>query len=242
MPDIRRVDLHVHSPHIPTDYRDADSTEPRHLVEAAIAAGLDVIAVTDHFAIDYAERVRRAAREESARTGKRLLVVTGSEVRVSHDGEEVHLVVTFPDAVAAERFRALCAWMRVESSTADVACLPGCVVEADPVEVVWEVDRLGGMSHIAHADRRFGSYRLLDSPLFDRLVTETPIAAVEFIDDSEASLLEGRLRDVPAIRSSDAHAPGEIGRRHTVLRMEELSYEGLRSALRSRFARRRATR
>lgn len=72
-----RIDLHTHS-------RASDGTQsPEELVRAAAAAGLDVLALTDH---DTAAGWARAA-QEAERVGVRL--VRGMELSTRHDGHGV---------------------------------------------------------------------------------------------------------------------------------------------------------
>jgi len=71
-PDPERIitlDAHVH-----TDASYDCSTTPERVVEAALAAGLDAVAITDHDAVDGARRAVAAA------AGTDLLVVPGAEV------------------------------------------------------------------------------------------------------------------------------------------------------------------
>jgi hypothetical protein len=74
------ADLHTH-----TTYSDGRAT-PAELVEAAEARGLSALAVTDHDTVDAWPDVQAAAR----RCGIELL--TGVELSVVDDGEEVHLL------------------------------------------------------------------------------------------------------------------------------------------------------
>jgi predicted metal-dependent phosphoesterase TrpH len=81
-----RIDLHTHS-------RVSDGTEsPGDLVRAARAAGLDVVALTDH---DTA-----AGWDEAAATAREVGIelVRGMEISTLHQGRSVHLLGYLPDA------------------------------------------------------------------------------------------------------------------------------------------------
>ncbi len=80
-----RIDLHTHS-------LASDGTEsPGDLVRAAAAAGLDVLAITDHDTADgWAE-----AAEVAVEVGVEL--VRGMEISTRHDGRAVHLLAYLPD-------------------------------------------------------------------------------------------------------------------------------------------------
>lgn len=80
-----RIDLHTHS-------RASDGTDtPDELVRAAQAAGLDVLAITDH---DTAEGWAEAAKA-AAETG--ITLVRGMEISTRFAGQGVHLLAYLPD-------------------------------------------------------------------------------------------------------------------------------------------------
>jgi predicted metal-dependent phosphoesterase TrpH len=79
-----RIDLHTHS-------TVSDGTEsPAEVMRAAAAAGLDVVALTDHDAVDGWEE----AGAEAARLG--LEFVPGIEVSCRHKGVSIHLLAYWP--------------------------------------------------------------------------------------------------------------------------------------------------
>jgi PHP family Zn ribbon phosphoesterase len=227
------VDLHNHSPHVSGDYHGPADTSSRDLVLAALDAGIDVLAVSDHFSVAYAEKVLAAADEESLRSGRRLTVLPGAELKVRWRDDEVHLIAIFEPARAEHRFAALQLVLGMAPGD-DPAMLHRVTVEHDPVAAARAIEALGGICHVAHADRRFGDYRLLDRPLMRRLLDEAPIAAVELVHSSNESVVRALTsRPVCCIRSSDAHSPSEIGRRRTELVLSEPTFQGLREALRT---------
>jgi predicted metal-dependent phosphoesterase TrpH len=80
-----RIDLHTHS-------RASDGTQsPEELVRAAAAAGLDVVAITDHDTAEGWDEAEATARE----TG--IALVRGMEISTRHDGHGVHLLAYLPD-------------------------------------------------------------------------------------------------------------------------------------------------
>lgn len=81
-----RIDLHSHS-------TASDGTQtPAEVVELAEAAGLDVLALTDHDSADGWAEATQAAR----RVG--ITLVRGIEISTKHDGAGVHLLAYLPDA------------------------------------------------------------------------------------------------------------------------------------------------
>lgn len=226
------LDLHTHSPLVPTDYRGPIETTARTLVETALAAGLGAMAVTDHFSVRYVEHVEEAAARHAAEHDALLVVVPGAELKVRWDTDEAHLIALLPPEGYAARFDELARGFGIDLAALDVRELPATKVEAHPCEVAQRVVALGGLCHIGHADRYFGRYRLLDSALFDELASDDAIVAVELVDPANAEEVRRRVPGIPVIASSDAHSPAEIGRRRTTLALDELSFGGLARALR----------
>ena len=80
-----RIDLHTHS-------RASDGTDtPSDLVRAAVEAGLDIVAITDHDTASGWAEAENAARE----TG--IDLVRGMEISTIHQGVGVHLLAYLPD-------------------------------------------------------------------------------------------------------------------------------------------------
>ena len=226
------VDLHNHTPLIPSDYRGDPATTPRQIVERALDAGIDVWGIADHFSVDYGPLVVAAAEEVLAETGRRLLVIPGAEIRVRHEGEETHLVCLFPPNRVDVRFRVFLGILGLSDPVAPLAELPHFHIERDPLDVARIVDVIGGTCHIGHVDRTFGDYCFIESELVHHLAECEHISAVELIDHSRRE----RFRDGLAtarISSSDSHSLDEIGRRTATLEMSELSFEGLKAAFRT---------
>lgn len=223
------VDLHNHTPLLPRDYRGAPDTAPRQIVESALAKGLDVYAATDHFAVDFCDRLIAASEEVAAETGRRLLVVPGAELKVRHGGDEVHVVALLPPDRATRAFAELLGVLGLTAPVAPLEQLHHVHVEHDPREVFHIIEAVGGMGIIGHADRRFGDYRLFDSPFMDTLLSSPAVRAVELVDMRHAEALSGY--GVNTLQSSDSHSLAEMGRRSSTLSMEERSFPALIEAL-----------
>lgn len=81
-----RIDLHTHS-------RASDGTQsPEELVRAGAAAGLDIMAITDHDTAAGWPEAERTARECGVG------LVRGMEISTRHQGRGVHLLAYLPDA------------------------------------------------------------------------------------------------------------------------------------------------
>lgn len=81
-----RVDLHTHS-------SESDGTDsPSQVVLAAVRAGLDVVALTDH------DTTRGWAEAEATAVGQPIALVRGAELSCRADGASVHLLAYLYDA------------------------------------------------------------------------------------------------------------------------------------------------
>lgn len=223
------VDLHNHTPLIPSDYRGDIATTPRQIVERALSLGIDVWGIADHWSLEYGACVVAAAAEVAAETGRTLLVLPGAELRIRHEGEETHLVALFPPEDAAARFDVLLTALGLRAPVALLDELPYFAHERDPLEVARLVHEAGGLCHAGHVDRNFGEYRFIDSELVHELAECEYISAIELIDHSSRHHFHDGLA-IAHISSSDSHSLEEMGRRTATLEMPELSFDGLRAA------------
>ncbi|MBN2405978.1 MAG: hypothetical protein JXE06_10410 [Coriobacteriia bacterium] len=223
------VDLHNHTPLLTHDYRGSLATTPHQIVEAALAAGLDVYGATDHFSVDFCQRLEEAADEIAEQTGRRLLIVSGAELKVRHGEDEVHIIALLPPKSATRSFSQLAEILELSTPVAPVSELHRVTVAHPPCEVYKAIEALGGIGMVGHIDREFGRYRLLDSPHADRLLSLEDVHVVEVVDPRHAEAFRGY--DIAVVSSSDSHSLEEIGRRYSRLEMADLSFSALRTAL-----------
>lgn len=156
-----RIDLHTHS-------RVSDGTEsPDELVRAAKAAGLDVVALTDHDTADGWAEAAHTAEEVG------VTLVPGMELSTLHEGRSVHLLAYLPDPtyppLAAELAKVL------EGRTRR---LPGMVARLRELGIDISVDDVlasstdaaaSGRPHVADALVRLGVVAHRDEA-FDRFL------------------------------------------------------------------------
>jgi predicted metal-dependent phosphoesterase TrpH len=228
-----RADLHIHTALSPCA---SEEMTPPAIVETALAAGLDVIAVSDHNTAGNVEAVQRAA--EAAGGG--LSVFPGMEIT---SVEEVHVLGLFPDLKAAET---VAARVRTLLPTADadyyaffgeqpLAAADGRTVGTETTalaaattldlsETVQLIHSVGGLAVAAHIDRRaFGVLSQLGC-----FTEDAGFDAVEVSRHMEADsprMDEFRGFGLPIIGSSDGHYLNEIGMRRTLLTVAEPTFD-----------------
>lgn len=91
-----KSDLHIH-----TNYSDGVFT-PEKVVDAAIEAELEVIALTDHDNILSYEVAQNYIAKLTKEKKKIIKVIQGIEVNTIHDGEEIHILGYFMDTNNAD--------------------------------------------------------------------------------------------------------------------------------------------
>lgn len=223
------VDLHVHTP----ASRDVDvhtygATEPREVVDAAIAAGLHAIAITDHNTADWCDKMADAARDTT------LVVLPGLELSTA----EGHLIAIWEEGTPAQHIEDVLVELGVVR--ADHGDLHKALDKgfADTAKVI---AARSGLAIPAHADREKGLLRLAVADRINQTLLNDAIGAVEIVDLAEAERIKARLdgrRELAVVRSSDTTASGAsthvlhgIGHRRTWIKASRPDLCGLRHAL-----------
>lgn len=141
------ADLHCHS-------RYSDGVEPpAELVRSAAAAGLSVLALTDHDSLEGVSEARAAAA--ALGTG-RLEIVAGVELSCEDAGEEIHLLGLFvdddPAAPLARRLAAIreTRLQRGEAMVGQLAAA-GCPLDLEAIRATVGGEGSFGRPHIARA-------------------------------------------------------------------------------------------
>ena len=235
-----RVDLHIHTALSPCA---SEEMTPPAIVAAALEAGLDMIAISDHNSAGNIEAVQQAA---VAAGGGALAVLAGMEITSM---EEVHVLGLFPDVVAAEGVAAV---LRPLLPTADdsyyaffgeqpllaadghpVGSETAALATAAPLglnETVRLIHEAGGLAIAAHVDRHaFSVFSQLgffpEDAGFDGVEVSRRVVAGSPLLDHFAAL------GLPVTRSSDSHFLEEIGSGHTDLRLAAPDFSELALAL-----------
>lgn len=232
---VHRADLHIHTALSPCA---GEEMTPPAIVEAALKAGLQVIAVTDHNSAGNVAAVREAAR------GKGLVVLAGMEVQTR---EDVHLVCLLPTVAAILDWQEMVyrhlapgenreeyfgSQQLLDASGQEIGrekrLLLGSI-DMGVEEVAEEVTGRSGLIIPAHVDRP--SYSLLAN--LGVIPPGLPAAALELglLTPGDACRRFPALRNRPLVAASDAHYLGDIGRRVTEYELEEANIAALARAL-----------
>jgi PHP family Zn ribbon phosphoesterase len=161
----RKVDLHCHTPASKCFLdRNVSATD---IVQAALDAGLNAIAITDHNTAEWIDRVKEAAKDRG------LAVFPGVEITAS---EGFHILALFD----------------IDKGTADVAGLLGAL-DILPEEqgrsealcnhgahkIIEKIVERGGLPILAHIDKPKGAFTTLTGNPLRRLLNEAAYTAVE---------------------------------------------------------------
>lgn len=232
----KKIDLHVHAP-VSSCYVDHMKPEANiktsieEIVDAAIAAGLDAIAITDHNSAEGIEGIRKRGTrnglcvfpglEISARGGHVLAIFDqDTPIRRLH-----HLVelLGFTEEQRGHGFHEANMWLD---------------------EVFQRIAESGGLAIAAHIDRRPKGFIACEEPLKDRqrIHNSSFLSALEITIPSNRTLWnQGLMPNFPkkyaCIQGSDAHEPSEIGRRPIYVDIPTIDLDGLSLALREYEAR-----
>ncbi|MBS4008887.1 MAG: PHP domain-containing protein [Clostridium sp.] len=204
-----KADLHVHT--VLSACAELDMS-PREIINTAKLLGINLLAVTDHHAIDNVVACQEAAR------GTGITVLFGMEVQTR---EEVHLLCLFPNEFLANSFAALVDQHLPRSMLSLHTGEVQAVVNASDQVVRFEqrkllasldlsvedvcnaVARHQGLSIAAHVDRP--QYSLLGNLGF--IPPGLPVAALETISDAaELHRKHPSTVGYPLLCSSDAHS------------------------------------
>jgi len=236
-----RADLHVHT----RPDSGAPTHTPAQYVGAALAAGIAVMGITDHNAVDAVEPMLKAAH------GTALLVLPGIEIS-THEG---HLLALFaPEAVQTLVELAGPTTLRLQPDPRDGSLRS----TRSMLDLVAEIDERGGLAIPAHVDAKDGIHEAMAPTALASLLAHPGLAGLEFArhealsqwftdtDPEPPRRVAWRAResvpelaavDLARLMSSDAHSPDKVGgdrpsRTLTRLRLDEPTFEAVRNALR----------
>ena len=218
----RKVDLHVHTPKSMC-YSDQSVTSEQ-IVEAALAVGLDAMAITDHNTVEAIDDIRQVAKRKS------LFVLPGIELST----EGGHVIALFELDTSVEILQDFLDYIGIDrEGWGDAAVMANDGIE----EVFQKIAERGGIAIAAHIERWPSGFLETSEPrrVKMKIHSSNYLSALEITVAQNKSLWNaGQVRGYPkkcaCIQGSDAHALDEIGRRPVYIQMERVSLEALRLA------------
>jgi PHP family Zn ribbon phosphoesterase len=221
-PNLRKADLHIHTPSS-VCYSDGTAT-PKEIVEAALAAGLDIIAITDHNSASGIEAVQKTAE------GTGLYVFPGIELTTKSG----HFLALFDGDTPVIEIDDFLDYVGIEKDGRGNA---RTVSTDETLVILKKIHERGGLAVAAHIDRWPSG--LMESSASRSLRRE--IHDCEYLDALEITIPKerkewenGEVRNYPrklaCIQGSDAHSPEEIARRPVYVRMKNIGLIDLKNA------------
>ena len=224
----RRLDLHIHTP-ASACFIEPDVT-PGMIVQQAIGAGMEAIAITDHHSGEWVDRVKAAAQ------GTSLVVFPGVEITVQPG---VHIIALFPGDKTGAHVTDLLADLGIGK---DQRGRREAMVTRYGIQRVLEIisREHGALAVLAHIDDHKGVWHELDGQTRIQIWQEGRYAAVEYAGGTLPSQIgQAPYTRRPAVyRASDNPHPDQpakhshrgIGTRHSRFKLDDpISLEGLRN-------------
>lgn len=224
-----KADLHIHTPASkdwdeknPEEEFKSNQIKPEQIVDSAIAAGIGLIAITDHNSVEWCESVIKASEH------KPLVVLPGFELTVNPG---VHMLAIFEQDKKIEELRDLLVTLgisREQFGNADAQTEAAITDHQNDIySVVKKIIDANGIAIPAHIEN--------DSGIIGR--TKGGKAVKEFLNKSGCRILEVTKENPPEVvadllktnprrfallRNSDAHRLDKIGSRNTWLKLDPM--------------------
>jgi len=221
------VDFHVHTPGS-QDAKDENFGTPRDIVDAAIAAKLDAIVITDHNTVSWCKDVADAAN------GTPLVVLPGVEISTT----EGHLLAVWEQGTDPGLIEEVLVKLNIgqaDRGKLDIAADVGFSHAAAKVAVS------GGVAIPAHIEKDKGLMRLTVKSHVKEILLDDAISGVEVVHLDTVEDVRNRLaeqRNLAFVRGSDTwnkdqtcHALSGIGARRTWIKASRPDLVGIRHAL-----------
>jgi PHP family Zn ribbon phosphoesterase len=221
-PAFRRADLHVHTPK--SMCYSEQSVTPEQVVDTAVAAGLEVIAITDHNTAEAIDDIRREAEK------KGLFVFPGVELSTRGG----HFIALFELDTPMRDLEGFLDYVGIGKEGRGDALT---MVDGDVEETLQKIEERGGIAIAAHIERWPSGFLKTNEPrrVKMRIHGSKYLSVLEITVPQDKGLWNtGQVRGYPkkyaCIQGSDAHALDEIGRRSVYIQMEPVGLAALRSA------------
>ncbi|PNY82918.1 TrlF family AAA-like ATPase [Deinococcus koreensis] len=224
-----RVDLHVHTPASKDSKWPED--DPPKLLRAFWDAGLEIVAITDHFSGSYIDRLNEAKKHMKKRIEFRdrplPLILPGVEIEI----RGVHLTCVFPEEKGSADIDYFLSQIRIDVSDRGNE-KANCIAGID--EVRSAVSKMGGIIIAAHCNSTKGLFTISGKDF------EDIYAIVDVFEVNKADLarnvlaISSKKPDIinkPFVQSSDAHQESDLLRSNFRLRLDGASFASLKQII-----------
>ena len=223
------VDLHTHTPasRDVNESRFGGST-PDDIVEAALSADLDAIAITDHNTTEWCDQMADAARSTD------LVILPGVEIS-TRDG---HLLGVWEEGTPASRINEILVRLGIgeeDRGRLDIVADVGFLRAAE------EISKSQGLAIAAHVDRPRGLLELPVAGTIKEILNSGLLHAVEVVDLESIQTVRAKLQDprrIACVQGSDStltgsrqHVLAGIGSRRTFIKAARPDLVGIAHAL-----------
>jgi len=234
----KRLDLHVHTP---ASSCFAGTCSPTDVVNAALAQGLDGIAITDHNTAGWVDIVREAS------AGTPLVVFPGVEISCTGGKKSIHVIALFDPDKTSKHVEAL---LNVVGIGPDQYGNQDAVTNESPIQLIEAIHGHGALAVLAHANSSNGVLAdMAGQPRTNVIQCPLLLAAegTDFADEPRrlahrrvVDLLDGtdptyarqlavyQASDNPCLDESGQHCLEGIGSRVTYFKLETVDIDGLR--------------
>jgi PHP family Zn ribbon phosphoesterase len=221
----KKFDLHIHTPSS-SCYSDMTVTSEQ-IVDAAVAANLDAIGITDHNTVSGIDSIRKAAEKE------KLAIFPGMEL-TTRSG---HFLALFELDTPVGKMDMLLDEMGIAVPLRGDGTVH---LNGEPEDIFKSVVAEGGLIIAAHIERWPSGFLETKEPRSVKMAVHASpyLSALEItVAQNKEQWNKGLMRGYPkkyaCIQGSDAHAPNEVGRRPFLIKTDQISLEALKSALTS---------
>jgi predicted metal-dependent phosphoesterase TrpH len=201
------------------------SDTPEQITDAALVAGLDAIAITDHNSVEAIDDMRQAAYE------KGLSIFPGVELSTVGG----HILAMFSLDTPMEELRNFLVHVGLDRHQWGDAIN---IADGDTEEVLQKIVEWGGLAIAAHVERWPSGFLETNQARQVKMAIHASnyLGALEItIPQNKSQWNAGAMRGYPkkraCIQGSDAHNLEEIGRRPLYVRMESITLDALRKAI-----------
>lgn len=218
----RKADLHIHTPASNCFSTTEKSVTAAQIVEEAKRKGLEIIGITDHNDITFVESIREEAKKIE------IIVFPGVEIST----QEAHLLALFEPDCSIEALNEFLPSIGIRKEHRGKKDAMAGHFE----DTLMKIREYGGIAIAAHANSDNGILHSAKSGTYRKAICNHPeLCALELINKEHIDgFTAGKIPNYPAkacVCGSDAHCLAEIGQRHTYLKMDVVSINGLRQAL-----------